>query len=55
VSEPHELFAEIADLDGLARTYAKQRRGFIDQYGEYDTGNAAKQVVDRFFTGERSA
>jgi CDP-glycerol glycerophosphotransferase len=55
VSEPHELFAALADLDDLARTYAKQRQGFIDRYGEYDTGTAAKQVVDRFFTGERSA
>ena len=55
VSEPDELFAALADLDGLAMTYAKQRRGFVERYGEYDRGTAAKQVVDRFFTGERSA
>ncbi|MGH3381261.1 MAG: bifunctional glycosyltransferase/CDP-glycerol:glycerophosphate glycerophosphotransferase [Actinoallomurus sp.] len=55
LSEPDELFAALADLDGIATAYAKQRRGFVERYGEFDRGTAAKQVVDRFFTGERSA
>lgn len=55
VAEPDELFAALADLPGLAAAYASRRRGFVERYGEYDTGTAAKQVVDRFFTGERRA
>jgi CDP-glycerol glycerophosphotransferase len=55
VAHPDELFAALADLDGVAATYAERRRGFVDRYGEYDRGTAAKQVVDRFFTGEPSA
>ncbi|MDN3352458.1 bifunctional glycosyltransferase family 2 protein/CDP-glycerol:glycerophosphate glycerophosphotransferase [Actinomadura sp. DC4] len=55
VTEPDELFGTLADLDGLAAAYAKQRRGFAERYGEYDRGTAAKQIVDRFFTGERDA
>jgi CDP-glycerol glycerophosphotransferase len=55
VASPGELFGALADLDGLATTYAKQRRGFVERYGEHDRGTAAKQIVDRFFTGERRA
>ncbi|HZE32481.1 MAG TPA: bifunctional glycosyltransferase family 2 protein/CDP-glycerol:glycerophosphate glycerophosphotransferase [Actinoallomurus sp.] len=55
VSEPDDLFAALADLDGLATAYAKRRRGFVERYGEYDRGTAAKQIVDRFFTGDRDA
>jgi len=55
VTRPDELFGALADLDGLATTYAEQRRGFVESYGEYDRGTAAKQIVDRFFPGERDA
>lgn len=55
LSSPDELFAALADLDGLASRYAKQRREFVENYGEYDRGTAAKQVVDRFFTGDSRA
>jgi CDP-glycerol glycerophosphotransferase len=55
LSEPGELFAALADLDGLATAYATRRKGFIERYGEYDRGTAAEQVVDRFFMGEPSA
>jgi CDP-glycerol glycerophosphotransferase len=55
LADPDELFAALADLPGLAAAYAKRRRGFVERYGEYDRGIAAKQIVDRFFTGERDA
>ncbi|MEV0406420.1 CDP-glycerol glycerophosphotransferase family protein [Actinoallomurus sp. NPDC050550] len=49
VAEPDELFAALSDLD--RDTYAKQRHAFVEKFGEYDQGTAAKQVVARFFTG----
>jgi len=45
-----ELFAALADLDGNSAAFAAQRREFVAKFGEYDTGTAAKAVVDRFFT-----
>lgn len=49
-----DLIAAIADLDGNETTYAGKRRDFVAQFGEYDTGQAAKAIVDRFFrTGDR--
>ncbi|MFI5496463.1 CDP-glycerol glycerophosphotransferase family protein [Actinoplanes sp. NPDC051859] len=47
-----DLLAAVADLDELTGRYADQRKGFVAQYGEYDTGNAAKAIVDRFFRPE---
>ncbi|MEV6597371.1 CDP-glycerol glycerophosphotransferase family protein [Actinoplanes sp. NPDC051346] len=44
-----DLLTAIADLDQLAGRYSDQRKNFVAQYGEYDTGNAAKAIVDRFF------
>jgi CDP-glycerol glycerophosphotransferase len=55
LSDPDELFAALADLPGLAARYAEKRREFVERYGEYDRGTAAKQVVQRFFTGGRDA
>jgi len=55
LARPGELFGALADLERLATTYAGQRRAFVERYGEYDRGTAAKQVVDRFFTGRRDA
>ncbi|GAB1694487.1 CDP-glycerol glycerophosphotransferase family protein [Krasilnikovia sp. M28-CT-15] len=43
------LFAMLADLDELPERYAEQHRAFVARFCEYDTGNAAKAVVDRFF------
>ena len=49
-----ELIAAIADLDGNAAGFAEKRRRFVAEFGEYDTGQAAKSVVDHFFrTGDR--
>jgi len=49
-----ELFAALADLPALAAGYAERRRRFVERFGEYDTGTAAKAVVERYFaTGGR--
>ncbi|MDL4816242.1 bifunctional glycosyltransferase/CDP-glycerol:glycerophosphate glycerophosphotransferase [Actinomadura opuntiae] len=45
------LLAALADLDGVRREHAAARRRFADLHGEYDTGTAAKAIVERFFTG----
>jgi CDP-glycerol glycerophosphotransferase len=55
LAEPEELFTALADLDGLGTRFAKQRRAFVERFGEYDRGTAAKQVVERFFTGASDA
>jgi CDP-glycerol glycerophosphotransferase len=52
VAEPDELFKALRDLEN--DTYAKQRRAFVERFGEYDQGTAAKQVVERFFTGNKA-
>jgi CDP-glycerol glycerophosphotransferase len=49
-----ELFAALADLDGVHRDHADRRRLFVERFGEYDTGTAAKAIVERFFVGGRS-
>jgi CDP-glycerol glycerophosphotransferase len=51
VEDEAGLFAALADLDGVRREYAKSRRSFVERFGEYDTGTAAKAIVERFFTG----
>jgi CDP-glycerol glycerophosphotransferase len=43
------LFGALAGL-GSTDNYAEKRAAFRARFGEYDTGNAAKAVVDRFFT-----
>lgn len=43
------LFASLTDLDTVAENYAGQRAAFRARFGEYDTGTAAKTVVDHFF------
>jgi CDP-glycerol glycerophosphotransferase len=49
-----EFFDALADLGTLRTTYEARLKEFVDKYGEYDRGNAAAQIVDRFFgtTGE---
>lgn len=44
------LFAALSDLDGVRTRYEKQRERFVERYGEYDQGTAAKQIVARFFS-----
>lgn len=44
-----ELFAAIGDLNTVRTTYEARLKEFVDKYGEYDRGDAAAQIVDRFF------
>ncbi|MEU7057774.1 bifunctional glycosyltransferase family 2 protein/CDP-glycerol:glycerophosphate glycerophosphotransferase [Streptomyces sp. NPDC046197] len=46
---PDELFAAIDDLAQVQQTYEARLKEFVDKYGEYDRGDAAAQIVDRFF------
>ncbi|WP_308119248.1 bifunctional glycosyltransferase family 2 protein/CDP-glycerol:glycerophosphate glycerophosphotransferase [Streptomyces sp. JJ38] len=44
-----ELFEALSDLEGIGVRYAVPLKEFLDKYGEYDRGDAAAQIVDRFF------
>jgi len=44
-----ELFRALTDLPGNGTAFVEKRRDFVAKFGEYDTGQAAKAVVDRFF------
>jgi CDP-glycerol glycerophosphotransferase len=44
-----ELFAALTDLPGVRVRYATRLKEFADRYGEYDRGDAAARIVDRFF------
>ncbi|WP_234375369.1 bifunctional glycosyltransferase/CDP-glycerol:glycerophosphate glycerophosphotransferase [Streptomyces sp. CB01373] len=44
-----ELFSVIGDLSTVRSTYEARLKEFVDKYGEYDRGDAAAQIVDRFF------
>jgi CDP-glycerol glycerophosphotransferase len=46
-----ELMAALAELPTVRETYAEQRRCFVQRFGEYDRGTAARAVVERFFRG----
>jgi CDP-glycerol glycerophosphotransferase len=49
-----ELLDAVAGLDGNASAFAAKRQEFVAGFGEFDTGQAAKAVVDHFFqTGNR--
>ncbi|WP_308013619.1 bifunctional glycosyltransferase/CDP-glycerol:glycerophosphate glycerophosphotransferase [Streptomyces beigongshangae] len=50
-----ELYAALASLDEQAVKYAQTREGFVAEFGEYDTGTAARSVVDQFFGRWRRA
>ncbi|MEU7060742.1 CDP-glycerol glycerophosphotransferase family protein [Streptomyces sp. NPDC046197] len=43
------LFDTLSDLDALAREHEGRLKEFMSQYGEYDRGDAAARIVDRFF------
>ncbi|GAA4629685.1 hypothetical protein GCM10023196_052020 [Actinoallomurus vinaceus] len=51
VGDEAALFAALRDLDNARRDHADRRRRFVEHFGEYDTGTAAKAIVERFFTG----
>jgi CDP-glycerol glycerophosphotransferase len=51
VSTDTALLAALSDLDEVGEAYTQRRKDFVERFGEYDRGTAARAVVDRFFTG----
>jgi CDP-glycerol glycerophosphotransferase len=43
------LLAALSDLGAIREAYGERRRSFVERFGEYDQGTAARAVVDRFF------
>ncbi|WP_367042503.1 bifunctional glycosyltransferase family 2 protein/CDP-glycerol:glycerophosphate glycerophosphotransferase [Streptomyces sp. Je 1-332] len=50
VDTEDELFGALKALDEQALDYAGARQRFVADFGEYDRGDAAKSVVDQFFS-----
>jgi CDP-glycerol glycerophosphotransferase len=46
-----DLIQALASVDSWRSDYAERYAAFIREFGEYDTGTAARQVVDRVFFG----
>ena len=46
-----ELIQALASIDSWRAEYAERYASFIREFGEYDVGTAARQVVDRVFFG----
>ncbi|MGW0083863.1 bifunctional glycosyltransferase/CDP-glycerol:glycerophosphate glycerophosphotransferase [Streptomyces sp. NPDC003393] len=44
-----ELFDVLGDLSAVGAAHEARLKEFVDKYGEYDRGDAAAQIVDRFF------
>jgi CDP-glycerol glycerophosphotransferase len=44
-----ELFAAVSDLNAVHAQFESHLKEFVDRYGEYDHGDAAARIVDRFF------
>ncbi|MEU0598621.1 bifunctional glycosyltransferase family 2 protein/CDP-glycerol:glycerophosphate glycerophosphotransferase [Streptomyces sp. NPDC006393] len=44
-----ELFDVLGDLSTVGAAHEARLKEFVDKYGEYDRGDAAAQIVDRFF------
>jgi CDP-glycerol glycerophosphotransferase len=53
VRDEEHLFGVLADLAGVRERYAAARQLFVERFGEYDQGGAAKAIVERFFLGVR--
>jgi CDP-glycerol glycerophosphotransferase len=49
VRTAEDLFDVLEDLDRLASGQEARLKEFVTRYGEYDRGDAAAQIVDRFF------
>ncbi|MCM3265139.1 bifunctional glycosyltransferase family 2 protein/CDP-glycerol:glycerophosphate glycerophosphotransferase [Streptomyces thermoviolaceus] len=52
---PEEFYAAVEDLGALRTTYEARLKEFVDKYGEYDRGDAAARIVDRFFSAAGGA
>lgn len=50
VDTEDELFGALKALDDQALGYGPARARFVAEFGEYDRGDAAKSVVDQFFS-----
>ncbi|NXY96324.1 CDP-glycerol glycerophosphotransferase family protein [Streptomyces sp. BR123] len=50
VATAGELFQAIAAFDEADAKYAQARQRFLTEFGEYDRGDAARQIVEKFFT-----
>jgi CDP-glycerol glycerophosphotransferase len=44
-----ELLSTLSDLDAVRAKYGDQVKDFVARYGEYDRGDAAARIADRFF------
>ncbi|MCX5390683.1 bifunctional glycosyltransferase family 2 protein/CDP-glycerol:glycerophosphate glycerophosphotransferase [Streptomyces sp. NBC_00094] len=49
-----EFLEEVRNLEAQGRQYADVRKCFVAEFGEYDHGNAAKTIVDQFFSSRWS-
>lgn len=49
VRTEQELFDTLSDLNSSTAGYEARLKEFMNHYGEYDRGDAAAQIVDRFF------
>jgi CDP-glycerol glycerophosphotransferase len=50
-----ELHAALGSLDEQMVKYASARERFVADFGEYDKGTAARDIVDQFFAQWRRA
>ncbi|MFC7915256.1 CDP-glycerol glycerophosphotransferase family protein [Streptomyces sp. NPDC057386] len=55
VDTAEELFGVLSDIDGLTTGYEGRLKEFMTQFGEYDRGDAAARIVDRFFGSQGEA
>jgi CDP-glycerol glycerophosphotransferase len=45
-----ELMQAVSAFDEADAKYAEARQRFLSEFGEYDRGDAARQIVEKFFT-----
>ncbi|MEU9699893.1 bifunctional glycosyltransferase family 2 protein/CDP-glycerol:glycerophosphate glycerophosphotransferase [Streptomyces sp. NPDC047981] len=46
-----ELHAAVRELDAQGREFCDARKRFVAEFGEFDQGNAARSIVEKFFSG----
>ncbi|MFJ9768190.1 CDP-glycerol glycerophosphotransferase family protein [Streptomyces erythrochromogenes] len=51
VATADELLQALAAFEEADAKYAEARQRFLTEFGEYDRGDAARQIVEKFFTG----
>ncbi|MEU9039641.1 bifunctional glycosyltransferase family 2 protein/CDP-glycerol:glycerophosphate glycerophosphotransferase [Streptomyces sp. NPDC048352] len=50
VATADELMQAVSAFDEADAKYAEARRRFLTEFGEYDRGDAARRIVEKFFT-----